>query len=163
MTTSQKFDSYLPVYDTVPDDWQKAREILVEDLREISEAVNTREIGWYIEDEILTGKQCFSNAPTTDLGTNQVFRSIFRKTIDFGPLPNSSTKSVPHGIQFNANFTLIHLYASATDPVGLTAFSLPGVTSSVIMDATNINITTTANLTNYTRVIVVVEYLKEFP
>lgn len=164
MTTSQNQDSYLPLYDTVPDNWDQAKQILVEDLREISDAINTREIGWYIEDEVLTGKQCFSNATSAqlqDMGRSNVYRSIFRKVLDFGTLPNTTTKSVAHGITFDANFTLIHLSASATDPTGFTAIPIPTTTASIGMDATNVNIATTANLTNYTRCIVVIEYLKE--
>jgi len=165
MTSSnQQLQSYLPLYDTVPQGWQEARQKIVEDLRLISDAVNAREIGWYIQDQVITGKQCFSTVSASglnDLGRSNVYRTIFRKVIDFGALPNTAVKTVPHGILFNANFTLIHLYASATDPVGFTAFTLPGANSSIEMDATKIIVTTTSNLSNYTRCIVVIEYLLE--
>jgi hypothetical protein len=54
---SQVYESYVPVYDSVPEKWEDARQFLVEQLKKISNAVNNREIGYYINDQILSGKQ----------------------------------------------------------------------------------------------------------
>ncbi len=58
MTTpnDQFFESYLPVYDTVPKEWEDARVIFVEYFKKISNAVNAREIGFFLDEEVLSGK-----------------------------------------------------------------------------------------------------------
>jgi hypothetical protein len=55
------------------------------------------------------------------------------------------------------------MWASATNPVGHTAitFAYGGTVVYLDMDVNNVNITTTANLSNYTRCYVVLEYLLE--
>jgi hypothetical protein len=162
---SQNFDAYVPVYDTVPEKWEEARPFLVEQLKKISNAVNLREIGWFLDVELLSGKQFFADQSLT--GTSEQFRSVFRKVIDFGTLPKSTTKSIPHGIVFDANFTLVSMWLSATDPVNFVAFSLaywaknaPGDIT-LNMDDTNVNVVTNSNYNAYTRSYVVIEYLLE--
>ncbi len=150
--TSQIFESYVPVYDAVPEKWEDAREFLVEHLKKISNAVNIREIGWFLDEELLSGKQLFPGVSTPD---NQQFRSILRKVIDFGTVGIGVT-SMPHGILVNANFTLIDLWATGTNAVAMTGnpINQPNIT----YDVTNINITTTVA---YTRVLAVIEYCQE--
>lgn len=161
---SQHFESYVPVYDVVPEKWEDAREFLVEHLKKISNAVNIREIGWYLDEELLSGKQFIPGVTAT--GNVQQFRSVFRKIIDFGALPNTGFKAVPHGINVDTRFTLLHLYACATDPVGLTSFEIDhaeNLTGNVwmYMDANNINIVTNSNRSSYSRCFVTVEYILE--
>lgn len=166
MTTSlnQEFEAYLPVYDAIPEDWELGRQFLVEQLKRISNAVNVREIGWFLDEELLSGKQLFSTATSS---TNQQFRSALRKVIDFGALPNAAVKSVPHGILFDVNFTLISLWAAATDPVNFIAIQIPFASPTLneniklTMDAININITTGINYSAYTRCLVTAEYVQE--
>ena len=112
--SSQQFESYLPVYDTVPEKWEDARAFLVEELKKISNAVNVRQIGWYIDEEVLAGGFLYS------LTNTQQFRTIFRKSIEFGTLPNSSAKSVAHSIPVDGTFKLVRIWLAASDPVGLT-------------------------------------------
>ncbi len=163
---SQDFESFVPVYDTVPEKWEEAREFLVEHLKKISNAVNAREIGWYLDEELISGKSFIPVPVPMGDASPQQFRTVLRKVIDFGALPNSTIKSVPHGILVNSRFTLIHLYACATDPIGLTSFEIDhaepatGVTW-MYMDATNINIITGSNRTSYTRVFVTIEFIQE--
>lgn len=163
---SQNFESYVPVYDTVPDEWEDAREFLVEHLKKISNAVNVREIGWFLEEELLSGKAFIPG--NTVSGNPQQFRSVMRKVIDFGALPAAGTKSVPHGINVDANFTLVQLFSSATDPVAFISFPQPYADPialvnavALTMDATNVNITVGTNRSNFTRCFVVIEYILE--
>ena len=152
--SSQIFESYIPVYDAVPEGWEQARPFIVEQLKALANAANIREIGWYLDEELLSGKQ-FIPSPTGLTGTSTQYRSIFRKVVDCSPLV-AGVKSVPHGIQFDSNFTLIHIYVSGTDSVGLTAQTITG--NSVTMDATNINITSPAA---FDRGWCVIEYILE--
>lgn len=168
MNTSQIFESYLPVYDVVPENWEEARPFLVEQLKAICNAVNAREIGFFLDEELLSGKQ-FIPAVNNPTGAQDQFRSVLRKVINFGTLPNTSTKNVPHGLVFDANFTLVQLFGAATDPVNFIGFPLPWAEMKVPaagniqleIDATNVSITTGSNRSNFTRCFVVIEYLQE--
>lgn len=153
--SSQEFESFLPVYDTVPEKWEEARQFLIEQLKKISTAVNTREIGWLLDQELLSGKSLFRNTAVT--GTNEQFRSIFRKVIDFGALTiGVNTKA--HGILVDSNFTLVQLYAAATNSTGLIGEPIPNGSDTISYDVTNIIITVAAA---YDRCIAVIEYTQE--
>lgn len=88
-------------------------------------------------------------------------KTIYRKAINFGALPNTTTKSVAHGI---ANLNLADgaylkvegmvTTGSAATPIGLTA----NLTAFSI-DATNIDVTTGADLTG-SALVVFLEYTK---
>jgi len=65
MNSSQIFESYVPVYDAVPEDWESARQFLVEHLKKISNAVNAREISFFLDEELLSGKQFIPSANNT--------------------------------------------------------------------------------------------------
>ncbi len=164
---SQNFESYVPVYDVAPQTWEEGMPFIVEQLKKLANAINAREIGFFLDQELLSGK---SFIPGINIesggGSSQQFRSVLRKVIDFGPLPNTGVKSVPHGIFIDANFTLVQLYGAATDPIGLTSISLghaagPPNQVSINLDATNINVNAGSNRSNYTRSFVVIEYLQE--
>jgi len=160
----QDFEAYVPVYDMVPEKWEDARQFLVEHLKKISNAVNYREIGFFLDEELLSGKSFIPGA--TVAGNPQRFRSVLRKVIDFGALPNTGTKTVAHGITFDANFTLIDLWGASTDPVNFFAVNL-GHTSAapdqieLYIDATNIVVKTGSNRSAFTRTFIVVEYILE--
>lgn len=165
---SQNLESYVPVYDVAPETWEEGRVFIVEELKKLANAINVREIGFLLDQELLSGKSFIPGANiVTDGGSSQQFRTVLRKVIDFGTLPNTATKSVPHGITFDANFTLVQMYAAATDPVGLFAIPIPyaypilNQEIGIYMDSTNVNIVTGANQTAYTRCFVVIEYMQE--
>jgi hypothetical protein len=154
-STSQNLEAYVPVYDMVPEKWEDARQFLVEHLKKISNAVNVREIGWYLEEELLSGKQYTPAGGLT--GQSVQYRSIFRKIIDCSPLV-AGPNQFAHGINFDANFTLIQLFGAATDSIGFTAIPLPNNIDSLTMDATFVNINVAAG---YDRCTVVIEYILE--
>jgi hypothetical protein len=164
-SASQRLESYVPVYDHIPQEWESARQALIEYLKIISNAVNIREIGWFLEEELLSGQQFFPG--TTTSADDQQFRSVFRKVVDFGALPNAATKSVPHGITTSVNTSLVQLYAAATDPSVPNYIPIPyasptlNLNIQMYMDATNINITTAFNWSTYTRCFVSIHYIQE--
>jgi len=135
---SQQLESYLPVYDTVPETWEEARQFLIEQLKKISNAVNVREIGWFLDQELLSGKQFIPGAATPP----QV-RSVFRKVINTGGLVIGLNPAIPHGITFDINFTLVDLWVAATNSTAFTAINMSNP-QNVTIDATNIIITSTA-------------------
>lgn len=152
--SNQEFESYVPVYDAIPDKWEEAKPFLVEILRKITNGVNSREIGFFLDEELLSGKAFIPGVVVP--GNNPgIFRQIFRKVIDVSPLVIGAN-AFPHGITFDANFTLIQMWVSATRSTWLTAITM--AYSEVTMDATNININSPAA---YDRAWCVIEYLLE--
>lgn len=163
--TSQILESYVPVYDAIPESWEEAKPFIVETFKKISNAVNIREIGFFLDQELLSGKAFIPGVSTPANNVTQQFRQILRKVIDFGAL-QLGTKSVDHGILFNDRFTLIQLWASATDPIALVAIPIPFVSLTggdveINMTATKINISCATNRASFTRTFVVVEYIQE--
>lgn len=165
---SQQLESYVPVYDAAPEDPKELRAFIVEQFKKQANAINAREIGFFLDQELLSGKAFIPGVNiASDGGSSQQFRTVLRKVIDFGALPNATVKSVPHGITFDANFTLVQMYAAATDPTNLVAFPIPyagaGAADGVAlyMDATNVYIVTQTNRSTYIRCYVVIEFLQE--
>jgi hypothetical protein len=152
--TSQEFESYVPVYDAVPEKWEDARPMLVEQLKKISTAVNSREIGFLLDEELLSGKSFIPGGGTSG-GSNQ-FRTVFRKVIDVSPLSAGLNAGVNHGITFDTNFTLIDLWVAGTDSGSLTARDISG--NDVIMNSTQIVITSPQS---FDRAFAFVEYIQE--
>lgn len=166
MTSSQQYESYLPQSHTIPEDWENGRAYFVEHFKKIVNNLNVKEIGYYLDEEVLTGKQ-FIPSSTTNYDTSTPFRNVFRMVVNFGQLPNNTTKSVAHNITVNSNFTLVSIYGGATNPSNFNCLPLPFVSAGasgqieLYMDATNINITTTSDRTAWTTCFIVCEYLLE--
>lgn len=161
--------SFVPVYDAAPEKWEEARPFLVEQLKRLATAVNIREIGWFLDEELLSGKAFIPGINALSTRSNsQVYRQVLRKVIDFGALPAAGTKSVMHGINFDNNLTVTFLGAYATDPVNLVGFPIPYADPVALVnavdltiDATNVNITVGINRSTFTRCFVTIEYLQE--
>lgn len=154
----QILESFLPVYDAVPDKWEDARPFIVEQLKRISNAVNIREIGWFLDEELLSGKAFIPGAETLDnIGTSQTFRTILRKVITFPGL-TAGVNTQAHNLTIDASFSLINMFGAATNAVAFTGEPLPNGADTISYDATNIIVTVSAN---YTRAWVVMEYIYE--
>jgi len=153
----QKLESYVPVYDVAPEKWEDARPFLVEVLKKITNSLNLKEIGWYLDEELLSGKAFIPSAENiADGSTSQMFRSILRKVIDLGALVNGLNAGVPHGIMFDDNFTLIDLWVAGTDSNTFTARNISG--NDVVMDAINLVITSPQA---FNRAYAIIEYIQE--
>lgn len=154
----QQLESFLPVYDAIPDKWEDARPFMVEQFKRVANAVNIREIGWFLDEELLSGKAFIPGATAlSDLSTSQVFRTILRKVIVFPGLA-VGVNTRPHGITIDANFSLIQLFGAATNAVALTGEPIPNGADTITYNATNIVITVAAA---YTRAWAVIEYIQE--
>jgi len=153
---SQNLESFVPVYDAIPDQWESARPFIVEQLRKISDGVNVRVIGWYLDQELLSGKAFIPGVNNETGGTSQQFRSILRKVVVFGAI-TAGLNQIPHGIVVDNNFTLIQLWASATNSSTFRSvtFSNP---DTIYMDATNIYIVSDGS---YDRCFAYCEYIQE--
>lgn len=156
-----QFPGYIPSWLNIPEDPSLINEFLNTSISGIVDAVNSREIAVYRPSEIFTGQIWFN-----ENNTNRI-RNGFRTVVNFGSLPNTTTKSVGHGIaNINSNFVLTHLFGSASDTSALTYIPLPYVEVStgnniqIDMDAANVNITTLDNKSSYDKCYVIIEYLR---
>lgn len=99
----------------------------------------------------------------TIVGTWIDGKPIYRKTINFGSLPNNNVKKVSHGILNIDTFVSINGITFTSEK---TATALPYAHSdstnevSLFIEGTNVAIRTFGNKTNYTKTYVTLEYTK---
>lgn len=155
---SQLLESYIPVYDVIPDKWEEAKPMLVETLKMMSNAINIREIGWFLDEEMLSGKAYIPSPNTgTFEDTSSNYRTMLRKVIVFNTL-TMGVNTQPHFIDIDSNFTLIQLWGAATDATGFTGEPIPNALDTISYDTDNIIITVAKD---WTRGTAVIEYLQE--
>ena len=118
----------------------------------------------------MTGGQFIPGVNTDPTETPDQYRDILRIVIDTGTLPNATTSTIPHTIGgatgYGNIFTLVNLYLSATDPIGLTSFSvqywsMAGGDITVNLTNTDIVITTMSDYSAYTRSYCIIDYLQQ--
>lgn len=153
---SQEFESYVPVYDVVPETWEDGKGFITEQLKRLANAVNVREIGWFLDQELLSGKQFVPGVIAVGNSTPAQFRTVLRKVVNVAPLTVGLNAGVPHGIDFDVNFTLVDLWVSGTNSGTLTARVING--NDVVMDAVNIVITSPQA---FDRAWAMIEYMQE--
>lgn len=122
----------------------------------IVSSLNNKIGGLYVPQEKLNSEQYFK------INNTQTFRNVYRMVVDFGALPNTSSKSVLHNIPgWNNNFRLTSSFGAATDPQTLQALPIPNLGILVEINSTSVTITTITNRSNFTESTVVIEYTKE--
>jgi hypothetical protein len=140
---------------------------LYQNINNIAIALNLKDSGMYYPFEFINGQTFFpnpNNSSATQINPSQ--RQVYRQLVVFGALPNSGTKSMPHGIIVSSMTTFTRVYATASDTTGFTYIPIPyvdtgGSNIALNVDATNVNITTTSNRTNFNVCYVVLEYLQQ--
>ncbi len=140
--------------------------LLYQNINLMAVVLNTKDTGYYNDSEFVNGQVYFPD-PTLDSSTqlNPTFRQVYRKVIDFGQLPNATLKSVPHGITVTTATTFTRLYGAASDTTGFNYIPIvyadpSGAVASLYADATNVNISTNLDFSNYNVCYVVLEYLQ---
>ena len=150
------------------------KELLVrmyQNLNLMSLNLNIKDTGMYATSEFVNSQSFFPN-PALQTGSSvdpvsRTQRQVYRCVINFGALPNTATKSVPHNLTFNAGFTMTRLYGTASKadasqfiPVPYSAANAAVNNVELWVDGTNVNIKTTADYSLYTTTYVILEYLK---
>lgn len=121
----------------------------------IASAVNNKIGGLYVPQEKINSQQYFD---TTNI---QKFKNVYRMVVDFGALPNTGSKSVPHNIPgWDSNYRLTCAYGAATDPISLQAIPLPNDGILLEINSTDVTVTTTSNRAAFTETTIVIEYTK---
>lgn len=166
----------LPTSYELPIEYPLLREHLILHLNRISNAVNRKEGSYYELIEQGNSQQYF----VLDNSGNPVaysYRPVYRTIVNFGALPNNTTKSVAHNIAgidpgggSPSTFSFTRIYGTASKQVaGAEAFipipyvdmgAIFGSNAGIYVDKTNVNITTTADLTAFAICYVILEYLK---
>lgn len=147
----------------VPDTWENTASFNTTLFRKQARKINGKDQGYYLDEEI-TNDQRFFNA-----ANRQTFHYIFRKVIDCGALPNAALKQVAHGIAGIGNgWMFTRIYGTAIEPAGAAPrpyyIPLPNAGANyqveLMVDTTNVNITTVANLSAFTQSYVILEFWK---
>jgi hypothetical protein len=142
---------------------------LYQDLNYLANVVNVKETAQYTNSfPIVNGQQWFPNPLlNSNSGTTPVQRNVFRTVINFGALPNATTKSVAHNITCTSGVTFTRIYATASDTTGFNYIPIPYASNAaataqvmITVDSTNVTIDTgTVNRSNFNVCYVVLEYL----
>lgn len=141
---------------------------LYENVGNISLAVNLKDTGYYTNQEFLNSQVYFPNPSTTSSATNQQqFRQVFRTVVNFGALPNATTKTAFHNIQVNSGYSFTRIYGCATR-VDINGFiplpySSPTLNKNVELFADNEKVTVISAIdySAYTVCYIVLEYIKQ--
>lgn len=141
-----------------PDNFDEFRVKFLELWRDLSNTVNSREVGYYDLIEFLTGEKWFTT------GDPQVKRLTFRKVFEIGAIATGATSTTAHGITGITAFT--HIYGTCiTDVVDFRPLPYASATAvntqfELKVDSTNITIISGAAAPNITSAIVILSYLK---
>lgn len=135
-------------------------------LKRIANILNTK-VGSLYQLQELASFEIYNTTFNADGSPNN--RNVYRTLVNFGALPNATTKSVAHGVNFETSFRATRILGSATDPVNRLyipiPFSSPTLNENIkiTVDATNVNITTGINYSAYTYCTIILEYTKATP
>lgn len=155
--TAQSFNDFFVEIRSVPGEWEDSAVFLDWYLEQIVNSLNSKSGGTYFSQILPTGNKIAIGSKSFD---------ILRKTFNFGPLPNNTTKSVAHGITVGDTFRIFNIYLSANDPTDKRYFCTQNysLTSGNMVrleiDATNVNVTTNGDYTAYSDCFVIVEYFQ---
>lgn len=140
---------------------------LYQNLNLMSVNLNLKDTGYYSTDSFITGQRFFPKPGlTSQSATTPDFRQTYRKVVNFGALPDTTTKNVAHGITCDDNTIFTRIYGVATDPTGTYSYlPLPYASNTLVnnidlsVTGTNVSITTGIDRTAYTIVYVIIEWL----
>lgn len=139
---------------------------LYQNVNNIALVLNIKDSGYYVTSEFVNGQSFFPNpANNSTTATAPTLRQVFRTVVNFGALPNATTKSVPHHIPVTAGFTFTRIYGAASDTTGGNYIPIPyatPVSNDIALDVntTDVTITTADDRTNFTVCYVILEYIK---
>lgn len=146
--------SQLPLSIELPKEEEPFRNRVNDLYQKIASSVNSKEGGLYVPEEKTTGGQYF------DETNPQKNKTVYRMTVDFGALPNATSKEVFHNVDWGEGYRLTRAYGAATDPNTYDALPIPNEGILLEINSTSVIVTTAADLSAYTEATVVMEYTK---
>ena len=113
--------------------------------------VNLKDMAIYDKTEQFTCQLWYLKTPSRP-------ETIQRIVVDFGALPNTALKNVAHNLAVIADWNFQKIYGVAKDPVAIVSIPIAHPDITVRVTATNVEITTTSDLSAYTQCFVILEY-----
>lgn len=158
---SDSQQSFLPTTLILPDleEKEEFNYILTDFIKKMISATNDKDIGQYALEEVQNGQKFF------DAEKNNAVKNVYRKVIDFGSLPNNSTKEINHGITITEEARFTRIYGTASNPdtsfIPL-PFASPIVANNISLEVTTtvVRITTAIDYSAYIDTFIILEYLK---
>jgi hypothetical protein len=139
---------------------------LYQDMSNVAIALNLKDSAYYFGEEFMNGQVLFPNPNIVN--ANLSGRQIFRTVVNFGALPVTTTKSVPHNIIVNNTTSFTRIYGCASNTMTFNYIPIPYSSSTAVanniqlsVDSMNVNITTGIDQSAYTTTYVILEYVKE--
>jgi hypothetical protein len=137
---------------------------LYQNVNNIALALNIKDTGMYDTTEFVNGQLFYPNpltpVPTT---TSDNYRQVYRKTINFGALPNAGIKTVAHGITCDDKTTFTRIYATASDTTNHIYLPIPYVDPvrpiGLYLDNTLVYIEDSFNYSSFDTCYVILEYM----
>ena len=178
---------FLPIEFQLPEDFNEVRDEISERHRLIADQINAREVALYepttdeFPTKVLTGQRWWGETAAGVIDNRQK-RYSYRSVVDFGTLPNATSKAVLHGIPVTAaaagppatvGTLFTKIYATANHPTNTDpatkSIPIPFVNSAVPGDDVELRITdtnviietTTATFAGFTQCYVTLEYFLE--
>lgn len=148
---------------------EEFRTRMIQVINDMCISINSKESGWYSDESTITGEKVLPTYSKNLEGAQSVYyRTVRRKVIYTGALPNSSANSIAHNIQFPKKSVGWRLWGCASQIDGNEelqgfleipyAHPTPANCIALYCDRQNIIITTGTNRTNFNFSFVVVEY-----
>lgn len=148
---------------------EEFRTRMIQVINDMCISINSKESGWYSDESTITGEKVLPTYSKDLEGAQSVYyRTVRRKVIFTGALPNSSAKSIPHYIQFEKKSVGWRLWGCASQigsDESLNGFlqmpyahPTPANCIALFSDPNNVIITTGTNRTSFNFSFVVVEY-----
>jgi hypothetical protein len=162
-TTFAWDSSELQGMDVTSDRFKEMLVNLCQNLDLMQSTLNLKDSAHYNTSEFVNGQVFFPSSSTNSSNTNtMVGRQVYRKVINFGALPNTTTKSVTHDLNITTGYTFTRIYATASDTTNRTFIPIPNASTDINLevDATNVKIKTAGNFSSYDTTYVILEYLK---
>lgn len=148
---------------------------LYQNLSLMSNVLNLKETGYYLEQEVVNSQSWFPNPNlTSNTPQKPTFRQGYTTVVVFDALPNADTVQVAHDIDMGPQFVLTYFQGTGTDqtdigtPGAIVGIPIPypsaGVDNTDVlelwMDSTNVYIKSQADYSAYSG-IVTIKYLKQ--
>lgn len=165
--TKGVFDpNYLKTKNVNSQDFKESIINLYKHLNSVITILNSKTSGKHPLGEFITGDTYYPDTTlTSSTSALEIERPEIVNTINFGALPNTTTKSVAHNIAWTSRTFFTSHIATATDSTAEKSVSIPyasATTADIIeinVDGTNVNITTGKDWSSYDCV-VILKYLK---
>ena len=140
-------------------DFNKFLDQITRRYRDIARKLNEKERAYYpLNLEIVNDQKYFT------AGNPQKFRTVFRKIIATGQLPNAAASPVNHNLTPTVNWLFTNISGFARDPATPIWIPMPNMGAAypvqLHVTVTQVIITTTVNLNAFTDSWVVLEYVK---